>query len=165
MAEMRSVLSLSSSSRFLGRVFTRRDALRLAQFSWVSSVAGFLLLVVPLFAYENGTDRANEAKDAGKLHDFKIAKPDFLVDGANLSKVEVWFWPTGTGITKPALVGTANRATGPGEHEKWVLRIPADLLAVEIFATAFDKTGNVIGKKSLPYKGASALYDALYGKK
>jgi hypothetical protein len=45
------------------------------------------------------------------------------------------------------------------------LRIPNDLLATEIFATASDETDKVIGKKSLPYKGASALYEALYEKR
>lgn len=149
----------------LSRVSTRRHALRLTHRYWAVFILPLPLLAVPLFAYENDTDRANQAKDAGKFYDFKIAKPHFLVDGANLGKVEVWYWPTGTGITKPALLGTARRITVPGEHERWVLQIPSDLLAVEIFATAFDKAGNVIGKKSLPYKGASAIYDALYGKK
>lgn len=105
------------------------------------------------------------AKDSGQLHQFRIEKPDFVVDGAHLSKVEVWCWPTGTGITKPELVGKAIRTTASGKHEKWVLRIPPDLLSTEIFATVFDGAGNEIGKKSLPYKGATALYEALYGKK
>jgi len=105
------------------------------------------------------------AKDGGQLRQFKIQKPNFVVDGAHLSSVEVWCWPAGTGITKPTLVGKAVRITAPGEHEKWVLRIPPDLLSTEIFATVFDRAGNEIAKKSLPYKGASALYEALYGKK
>jgi hypothetical protein len=106
-----------------------------------------------------------EGKNAGEFYDFKIARPNLIVNGANLSKVEIWCWPTGTGITEPTLIGTATRATNRGKHERWVLRIPQDLLATEIFATAFDETGKVIGKKSLPYKGASALYEALYEKK
>jgi len=148
-----------------GRVFTRRDALGLAHPYWATFIVACGFLVIPLSARQNGTAVAREAKDAGKLYDFKIAKPNFLVDGANLSKVEVWFWSTGTGITKPALIGTAKRITNEGKREKWVLRIPSKLLAVEIFTTAFDKTGNVVGKKSLPYKDPGALYNAMYGKK
>jgi hypothetical protein len=138
--------------------------LRVAHPYWATFIIAFPLLAVPFSAHQDGVARAHETKHASKLYDFKIIKPNLLVDGANLSKVEVWFWSTGTEITKPAPIGTATRITGPGKHEKWVLRIPPGLLAVEIFATAFDEAGNVIGKKSLPYRGASALYEALYEK-
>jgi hypothetical protein len=146
------------------RAFTRRDALRLAQLYWVTVIVAFALLAVPLSAHQGGMAQAHKPKDAGKLYDFKIAKPNFVVSGANLGKAEIWFWSTGTGITKPALIGTAKRITNEGKSEKWVLQIPPNLLAVEIFVTAFDTAGNEVGKKSLPYKDPGALYNAMYGK-
>ncbi|QEE27263.1 hypothetical protein FTW19_04105 [Terriglobus albidus] len=126
-----------------------------------------------VFRNENAAERFSRdtpqrekgSKDSGRLHQFKIEKPNFVVTGTHLSRVEIWSWPTGTGITEPTLVGKATLTTAPGKHEKWVLRIPPDLLSTEIFATVFDSTGNEIGKKSLPYQGATALYEALYGKK
>jgi len=133
-------------------------------YSWfVLPIVASSLLALPRSASYQAHSAA--IKEAGRLHRFKIKKPNFVVDGAHLSRVEVWSWPTGTGITKPELVGRAIRITAPGEHEKWVLRIPPDLLSTEILATAFDSAGNEMEKKSLPYKGASVLYEALYGKK
>lgn len=144
---------------------SRRDELLFVRLCCSAFIVALPLLAATFSAHQARAIHARERENPGKLYGFEVAKPNFLVDGANLSKVEVWFWPTGTGITKAAFIGTARRITGPGVHEKWVLRIPPDLLAVEIFATAFDKAGNIIGKKSLPYTGASALCDALYGKK
>ena len=42
--------------------------------------------------------------------------------------------------------------------------VPHDFLAVEIFAKGFNKAGNVVGQKSLPYQGVTALNEAMYGK-
>jgi hypothetical protein len=163
------VLISSSDPRSTDRspscVRPRRDALRLIRLCCAIFITALPLLGFSAPANQARTEQMREGKNAGQLYDFKIAKPDFVVDGANLSKVEIWSWPTGTGITEPALIGTATRITDSGRHERWILRIPRDLLSVEIFATASDERGKVIGKKSLPYKGASALYEALYGKK
>ena len=153
-----------STHRSPNRGCPHRVGSRLIPLCWAVFIVAFPLLAVPVSAHQDRSGRSGEVNDAGKLYDFKIAKPDFLINGANLSKVEVWFWPSGTGITKPALLGAAQRITGSGGHEKWILGIPSDLLAIEIFATAFDKAGKVIGKKSLPYRGASAINGALYGK-
>lgn len=128
----------------------------------------FFALLVAAISQPVPNDAARTAPDRvhrGKLYEFKIVRPDFVVTGADLARVEVWLWPTGTGITNPALIGVAKRVTNSGKREKWVLRIPPDLLAVKIFATAFDNAGDVVGKKSLPYPDLNALYEAMYGKK
>lgn len=129
-----------------------------------------LFFALPLVAVSQSVSKnvppaASHRAHRGELYDFKIVRPDFVVTGADLARVEVWLWPTGTGITNPAPIGAAKRVTNAGKHEKWVLRIPPDLLAVKIFATAFDNAGDVVGKKSLPYPDLSALYEAMYGKK
>ena len=121
------------------------------------SIIAVPLLTIPVRAKQAGAVQQRDTK-AGQLYAFKVERPNFV-------KVEIWSWPTGTGITQPSLIGTATRVTDPGNHEKWTLRIPRDLLAVKIFAIAFDETGKAVGKRWLPYKGASAVYQALYGNK
>jgi len=99
------------------------------------------------------------------LVSFEIAKPDFVVKGSNLSKVEIWAVPTGTGITEAdySLIGTAQRTNEAGDSEVWTLPIPVQqILATNIFARGFDGSGNQVGQISLPYNGASDIYDALY---
>ena len=94
-----------------------------------------------------------------------VKRPNIVVHGANLSKVEVWAVPTGTGITPDeyTLLGTANHRNAAGEDEVWVFPIPSDpLSATEIFATGFDATGKSVSIKSLPYRGASQIYDVLW---
>jgi len=83
-----------------------------------------------------------------------------------LSKVELWAIPTGTGITPDeyTLLGTAKRRNAAGQNEIWVFPIPSGPLSVtDIFAKGFDGQGRLIGTKSLPEKGASQIYDALWG--
>ena len=99
----------------------------------------------------------------------EVTRPNIVVHGAYLNRVEIWAVPTGTGIT-PAqyvLLGKATRTSFAGMRETWQLRIPSctdpRLQATEIFVQGFDSFGVNIGKKSLPFEGASALHQALCG--
>jgi hypothetical protein len=98
-----------------------------------------------------------------KLRDFRIVRPLLVIEGDYLSSVAVRFFSTGTGITESGLLGNAKRTTVPGKNEKWVLDIPPGLLAVEIFAVAYDSHHKEVGRRSLPNKGASDIDSALYG--
>jgi hypothetical protein len=92
---------------------------------------------------------------------FEVNGPVLEVRGTNLAKVEVWYWSTGTGVSKPTLLGLARRKEQ--STTVWTFPIPSEpLLAVEVFTKAFDKDGRLLGTKSLPYKGAGAVYEALY---
>ena len=100
----------------------------------------------------------------------QVKRPQIVIRGAYLSKVEVWAVPTGTGITSEefVLLGNAERANPAGNNEVWVFRIRScktdtRLLATEVFVTGFSEKGDVVGRKSLPYRGASELYEALCG--
>jgi hypothetical protein len=95
---------------------------------------------------------------------FRVVRPFFVIHGTNLSSVEIWISPTGTGL-QPSRIGFAHLTTRAGRHETWKLAIPQDLLATEIFAIAYDKAHVELGRHSLPFKGASALFEALYGPK
>jgi len=67
------------------------------------------------------------------------------------------------------LLGDAKRSNAAGSKEVWLfLAMPCPLdtrgiVATEIFAKGFDSHGRIVATKSLPYQGASAIYEALYG--
>jgi len=94
-----------------------------------------------------------------------IKRPNLVVRGSNLSKVELWAIPSGTGITPDEymLLGTAKRRSAAGQNEVWVFPIPAGPLSVtDIFAKGFDNQGRSVGTTSLPEQGVSQIYDALW---
>lgn len=93
-----------------------------------------------------------------------IEKPNLVVTGQNLSKVQIHFVPTGTGIDPETTRGfDAIKQSEKNGAQVWIYQYPNDLLITNIFAKGFDSKGNLIGKVNLPIAGASALADALYG--
>jgi hypothetical protein len=87
--------------------------------------------------------------------------------GAYLGKVEVWAVPTGTGIgpEEYVLVGNARRQTVAGRNEVWLFPIDCTHLipSTEVFVKGFDQTGKTVGAKSLPYRGATEIKNAICG--
>src|SRR5256885_11540027 len=74
----------------------------------------------------------------GVVRSIGIKRPNIVVRGKNLSKVEIWAVPTGTGITPDeyTLLGTAKRRNAAGQNEFWVFPIPSEpISATELFAT------------------------------
>jgi hypothetical protein len=105
-----------------------------------------------------------------QLRRIEVQRPNIVIRGAYLDKVEVWAVPTGTGITPDEYVplGNAKRKNAAGSKEIWLFPIPpcatdTRLLATEIFAKGFDAKGTVVGTQSLSYTGASAVHEALCG--
>src|ERR1700751_3410517 len=70
---------------------------------WGCLLTASLPFIVAAHAPSQNVDnfRSHQPGDEGALHDFKVVRPRFVVRGANLSRVEIWFWPTGTGIPEP----------------------------------------------------------------
>lgn len=106
-----------------------------------------------------------------ELQTVQISRPHIIIRGAYLSRVEIWAIPTGTGITPEefVLLGNAHRANQAGNHEIWIFPTPSCdtdrfLLATEVFAKGFSDNGDVIGTKSLPYRGATEVHEALCGR-
>jgi hypothetical protein len=119
----------------------------------------FLAFVLGLQSFSQPSHQHTIIRSTG------VKRPNIVVRGANLSKVEVWAIPTGTGITPDeyTLLGTAIRRNAAGQNEVWVFPIPSGPLSVtDIFAKGFDAEGKLVGAKSLPYQGATQIYDALW---
>jgi hypothetical protein len=96
--------------------------------------------------------------------DITVVRPNIVVRGKHLSRVELWFWPTGTGVTKPVALGPPWKTSSSGTRRIWIFRIPEPpVLAVEVFARGFDVRGKVVATRALPVKGASAIHELLYG--
>lgn len=103
-----------------------------------------------------------------RLHAVAVMRPNIVVRGAYLGKVEIWSVPAGTEITEDAyaLLGTAKRRNYAGPSEIWMFRISCTsplILSTEVFAKAFDTEVKEIATKSLPYRGATDIVEALCG--
>jgi hypothetical protein len=94
--------------------------------------------------------------------EFSIKRPDFIVRGRSLSKVEIWIEPTGTGLA-PGVLREARLTKRTGLQEVWSLRIPDELSATRIFAQAYDKQGKLVARRYLPYTGVGAIDAAIHG--
>ncbi len=127
-----------------------------------------LAVVLGVWAYKSAGPKA----DAAVLSIFKAERPNLVVEGSNLSKVEIWAVPTGTGITEDQYqkLGDATLTnTGSTSTQRWIFQIPREpVLATDIIARGFDMNGKVIGDLSLSIggsttTGATAINNELWG--
>ncbi len=130
----------------------------------------FLQTILVVFGLSLATVWAQPAAGRPKLLGVEVTRPNIVVHGAYLIRVEIWAVPAGTGVTpaQSVLLGKATRSNVVGPKEIWLFRIPScatdtRLQATEIFVQAFDVSGMSVGKKSLPFEGASAVHEALCG--
>lgn len=81
------------------------------------------------------------------IKSFTVQRPNFIIGGDNLSRVEVW---NNSGQT-PVLIGTATKKSGQGEGEIWTLVIPANLAkTAKVYALGFDRNGTPVANMTLP---------------
>ena len=112
---------------------------------------------------------AASPKGHAQLRAALVKRPNIVVRGAYLSRVEIWAVPTGTDITEDeyTLVGAAKRSNAVGGNEIWLFPIACEsplVSSTEIFAKGFDESGNQIKRKSLPYTSLTDIAHALCGK-
>jgi hypothetical protein len=124
-----------------------------------------VLLTILLIGTES---LAASPKGHAQLRAVLVKRPNIVVRGAYLAKVEIWAVPTGTGITEDeyTLVGAAKRSNAAGGNEIWLFRITCEsplVSSTEVFAKGFDESGYQIGRKSLPYTSLTAIAHALCG--
>jgi hypothetical protein len=122
------------------------------------------LLVFLLIALAASPTTAQRQKHA-ELRAIAVKRPNIVVRGSYLGKVEIWAVPTGTGISpEGGLVGSARRSNTAGQKEIWLFPTVCEsplIPSTEVFVKAFDVKGNQVGRKSLPYSGASGIAQAL----
>lgn len=130
----------------------------------------FIILVVGLVTYgiyyfikRSTTDEGTVLQPT--ITSLTLEKPNFVIKGRGLAKVEVWAIPTGTNITEAqhVKIGIAELKTPNAKEQAWLIPIPREpLLLTEIFAKGFDQEGHLVGKVSLPITGASDIYRDLW---
>jgi hypothetical protein len=133
--------------------------------SIITVVTVLVILVLAGFgisAYFKG-----KTTSAPHLDTFVVEKPNLIASGGNLSGVEVWSIPTGTGITeneyKKLGNATLTNTDDAAAPQRFVYQIPLEpMLVTEIFAKGLDKDGNEVGRVSLSTKGASELGTLLW---
>jgi hypothetical protein len=119
------------------------------------------LLLIPTI----GVSAAQTSRQP-KLYRVEVKRPNLVIHGANLSKVELWAMPTGTENTPDMafMFGSAKRSSKAGAKEVRLFSLepcPLDAKAIsstEVFVKAYDLHGTVVTTKSLPYYGTSDVY-------
>lgn len=130
----------------------------------------FIILIVGLVCYGiyyfiRSSTSKNDVSLKPAIISLTLEKPNFLIKGRGLSKVEVWAIPSGVNIIEKDYVqiGFAELGFSDTKEQKWLIPIPREpMLVSEIFAKGFDVSGNLVGKVSLPIAGASDIYRELW---
>lgn len=130
----------------------------------------FILIIIGLVSYGiyyviKTSTNTNEVVLKPAIISLILEKPNFLIKGKGLARVEVWAVPTGTEITESSYIkiGIAELKKVDDKEQVWLIPIPRQpLLLTEIFAKGFDEKGNLVGKVSLPIVGASDIYKELW---
>lgn len=136
----------------------------------IGALAIALLLELGMYAHEHiiisGAPTSSQQEQPAALTAFLVARPNFIADGSGLGKVEVWAVPSGSGISEKdyQLLGNAALQAGSDSLTQiWLLPVPKDpVLATEIFAKGFDMKGEFVGQMSLPYLGATQIFNAVW---
>ena len=127
----------------------------------------FLLSVTGL-AQQHLPANNTSGRQVARITSFKLERPNLVVRGSYLSRVEICGVPSGTEIRGDECdpLGDAHRTTDAGKNERWVRSlspIPIDGWSVtEVYARAYYAHGRPVGSKSLPYSGVSEVNDALW---
>lgn len=128
-------------------------------------VVGFLAIGAAIANKESRRPTTVEVATPPKVLSVEVKKPFFHIKGIKLSSVELWAVPTGTGITTKDHVfigGAALAKTEADGTEIWVTGIPKPLSVTEIYARGFSKSGELLPTVSLPQKGATVIYNAVW---
>jgi hypothetical protein len=120
-----------------------------------------IAVVAAMFSLSNSGD------STPAIYRIHVEQPYLVVEAAYLSKVELWFIPTGTGVTEAGYQKISEgELTGsdPKEVQRWRFQIPRnEFLATKVFAKGFDHQGTLIGTVELREEEASEIRDALFG--
>jgi hypothetical protein len=132
----------------------------------IGAIVIFVILAgVGIYAYSSKNQKTistggipvgtNDATAASVKY-FAVQRPNFVVRGENLGRVEIWAVISG----QPHLLGTAMMQSGvvqPGLGDTWTMPIPSHIGASQIFARGYNKAGAVAARMDLPASDLSGL--------
>jgi hypothetical protein len=135
-----------------------------------NAIIGIIVLALVFlglgFWYQNRGEVLDSGNDKSEVKGFTLEKPNFVVQGSNLTAVEIWATPTGTDVKEEdnIKVGNATLTSDIKGEQVWTLAIPEEpFLATGIFAKGFDRQGGEVNRKTLSLDGATEVYNALWG--
>src|SRR6185503_17460788 len=108
-----------------------------------------IAILLALFGYAGWLSRTSRPTS---IDEIDVERPNIVIRGHGLSKVEVWEMPSGTSLqeTDRQLLGTAKlfsttaSSTGDSASDVWKFPIPLKpVLATEISAKGYDEKGTL----------------------
>ena len=135
-----------------------------------SSFAKLPCVIAVLLGFSIGV-AAQQSGVPGAISSITVVRPNIVVRGTTLDRVEIWAIPTGTDVEPQQyqLLGSARLTSGGNHNQVWKFPIPpkpagySEWLAADIFAKGYDSKGKVIGQKSLTADGVTEIANALWG--
>ena len=115
-----------------------------------------IAIALGLYSYAFGTK--SQLIDASVHSETK----SFVVIGKRLSSVDVMIIPTGTNITEKDHQKLTSMILTKGDEndQEWTAHLPTQqFLAAGIYVKAYDSNKKEIGRKTLPYTGATEIYN------
>lgn len=116
---------------------------------------------------ENNPNSSNptDSTKTSEITSFGVEKPNFVVYGKNLSKVEIWGVPSGTGVGEDSyyMLAEAKIENESSVSQKWVAKIPSEpQLLTSVFVKGTSTSGESLFK-DLNVSGASEINALLWG--
>ncbi len=129
----------------------------------VGLIVFFLFIGGVFFWLSSGTKVSAVEPEIASI---SVERPNIVVEGKGLTKVEIWGVPTGTEVTEDAfkLLGEAKyQATNAAGVEIWIFPIPeTPLLMTGLIAKGYGQDGMLAGQVSLTEVGATSVYNLLW---
>lgn len=129
------------------------------------------LLVIAIYMFGGGNAPGGNATSTPSgdvtIREVRAERPNLIVLARGADRVELWYVPTGTGVSESqyAKLGAAKKGGRDGDYDTWTYPIPADVfLATRVFAKAY-AGDEAVAEGSLPAAGATQIYENLWGKK
>ncbi len=130
----------------------------------VGALIVFLLFIGGVFFWLSSGTPVSAVEP--EILSMSVVRPNIVVEGRGLTKVEIWIVPTGTDVGEESyqLLGEAKyAATNAAGMEIWNFPIPeTPLLMTGVLAKGYGRDGMIAGQVSLTEIGATSLYNALF---
>lgn len=140
---------------------------------YISILITIAVLGGVVWYYSNNQQRLDSffaglfSKSDAQIESIGVINDEFVIQGKDLSTVELWVIPSGTEITESQNIklGNAELQNRSEIGEVWVYPIPKEpLLITGIYAKGFNNRSREIGRVDFPVIGTTDIYNALWGR-